>query len=102
MADEVDTLAGYLMTRVGRLPSRGEVLPGPSGFEIEVLDADPRRIKKVRITRSKDLGVRRERGPRRREVPRPEPDSGRAAAQPTADHAPPAASDRPSTEPPQS
>ena len=44
-ADEVDTLAGYIMTRVGRLPSRGEVVPGPGEFEIEVLDADPRRLK---------------------------------------------------------
>ena len=38
VADEVDTLAGYVMTRVGRLPSRGEVVPGPGDFEIEVLD----------------------------------------------------------------
>ena len=53
VADEVDTLAGYVMTRVGRLPSRGEVVPGPGDFEIEVLDADPRRLKKVRITRHK-------------------------------------------------
>jgi CBS domain containing-hemolysin-like protein len=53
-AEEVDTLAGYLMTQVGRLPLRGEVVAGPSGFEIEVLDSDPRRIKKVRIHRSKD------------------------------------------------
>jgi CBS domain containing-hemolysin-like protein len=53
VADEVDTLAGYVMTRVGRLPSRGEVVPGPGDFEIEVLDSDPRRLKKVRITRRK-------------------------------------------------
>ena len=39
------------MTRAGRLPARGEVVPGPGDFEIEVLDADPRRLKKVRITR---------------------------------------------------
>ena len=39
------------MTRVGRCPSRGEVVPGPGDFEIEVLDADPRRVKRVRITR---------------------------------------------------
>jgi len=53
VADEVDTLAGYVMTRVGRLPSRGEIVPGPGDFEIEVLDADPRRLKRVRITRRK-------------------------------------------------
>jgi CBS domain containing-hemolysin-like protein len=51
VADEVDTLAGYVMTQVGRLPSRGEVVPGPGDFEIEVLDSDPRRLKRVRITR---------------------------------------------------
>ena len=50
-AAEVDTLAGYIMTQVGRLPARGEVVPGPGDFEIEVLDADPRRLKRVRITR---------------------------------------------------
>ena len=53
VADEVDTLAGYVMTQVGRLPARGEVVAGPGHFEIEVLDADPRRLKKVRITRRK-------------------------------------------------
>lgn len=69
-ADEVDTLGGYLVTRAGRLPLRGEVIPGPGLYEFEVLDADPRRIKRVRITRLKE---RREtarepgREPRRRE-----------------------------------
>ena len=49
------------MTRVGRLPARGEVVPGPGDFEIEVLDADPRRVKKVRITRSNGRPGRRDR-----------------------------------------
>jgi CBS domain containing-hemolysin-like protein len=53
-AKDVDTLGGYLMAQVGRLPLRGELVPGPGGFEIEVLDSDPRRIKKVKIHRSKD------------------------------------------------
>jgi CBS domain containing-hemolysin-like protein len=52
-AEEVDTIGGYLMSQVGRLPLRGELVPGPEGFEIEVLDSDPRRIKKVRIHRRK-------------------------------------------------
>src|SRR5665213_1674902 len=52
-AEEVDTLGGYLVTRAGRLPLRGELIPGPGLFEFEVLDADPRRIKRVRITRLK-------------------------------------------------
>ena len=65
-AEEVDTLGGYLMTQVGRLPLRGELVPGPAGFEIEVLDSDPRRIKKVRIHRSKDRPIERDRDGRRR------------------------------------
>jgi CBS domain containing-hemolysin-like protein len=68
VADEVDTLAGYVMTRVGRLPSRGEVVPGPGDFEIEVLDSDPRRLKKVRITRSKGRPERPGRPVRRRDA----------------------------------
>ncbi|MGZ5840852.1 MAG: transporter associated domain-containing protein, partial [Xanthobacteraceae bacterium] len=72
VTDEVDTLAGYMMTRVGRLPSRGEVVPGPGDFEIEVLDADPRRLKKVRITRHKGRPGRREKGAGRRDSARGE------------------------------
>ena len=64
-AQDVDTLGGYLVTRVGRVPVRGELVPGPSGFEIEVLDADPRRIKRVRIYRGRDRSGRR--APKRRE-----------------------------------
>lgn len=48
-AKEVDTLGGYLVTQVGRVPVRGELVPGPGTFEFEVLDADPRRVKKVKI-----------------------------------------------------
>jgi len=49
--EEVDTIGGYLTWIAGRLPLRGEVIAGPEPFEIEVLDADPRRIKRVRISR---------------------------------------------------
>jgi CBS domain containing-hemolysin-like protein len=65
-AEEVDTIGGYLMAQVGRLPVRGELVPGPKGFEIEVLDSDPRRIKRVRIHRSKDRPIERDRDDRRR------------------------------------
>jgi len=47
----VDTLAGYVTTRIGRVPVRGELVPGPGPFELEILDADPRRVKKLRIYR---------------------------------------------------
>jgi CBS domain containing-hemolysin-like protein len=56
--DEVDTLGGYLITRAGHVPVRGELVAGPPGFEIEVLDADPRRVKRARIFRSKDRRAR--------------------------------------------
>jgi CBS domain containing-hemolysin-like protein len=52
-AKEVDTLGGYLVARVGRLPVRGELVSGPGTFEFEVLDADPRRVKRIRILRGK-------------------------------------------------
>jgi CBS domain containing-hemolysin-like protein len=65
-AEEVDTIGGYLMAQVGRLPLRGELVRGPEGFEIEVLDSDPRRIKKVRIHRSKDRPIERDLEGRRR------------------------------------
>ena len=54
VANEVDTLAGYIATRIGRVPVRGELVPGPGRFEIEVLDADPRRVKKLKIYLSAD------------------------------------------------
>ena len=53
-AKEVDTLAGYVASRIGRVPVRGELIPGPGRFEIEVLDADPRRVKKLKIYLSGD------------------------------------------------
>lgn len=64
--NNVDTLAGYLVSQVGRVPVRGELVPGPSGFEFEVLDADPRRVKKVRIHSGKTR-----RNERTRELPSP-------------------------------
>ncbi len=63
---EVDTLGGYLVAQGGRLPLRGELVAGPTGFEIEVLDADPRRVKRVRIHRNKNRPVERDREGRRR------------------------------------
>jgi CBS domain containing-hemolysin-like protein len=77
VAQEVDTLGGYLVTRAGRLPVRGELIPGPGLFEFEVLDADPRRIKRVRITRLKE---RRDRPREQRK--RGEPDAVLAGTTP--------------------
>ncbi|WP_448953913.1 transporter associated domain-containing protein [Labrys neptuniae] len=46
---DVDTLGGWLVTLAGRVPVRGEIVPGPGQLEFEILDADPRRVKRVRI-----------------------------------------------------
>jgi CBS domain containing-hemolysin-like protein len=67
-AEEVDTIAGYIVTLVDRVPVRGELVPGPGAFEIEILDADPRRVKRVRIHPSKE----RRRGAERNAARRPE------------------------------
>src|SRR6266404_4235721 len=76
--EEVETLGGYLVTHVGRLPVRGEVISGPGNFEIEVLDADPRRVKRLRIaTRKERAAVRAQRESRRREAP---PEAGQPQA----------------------
>ena len=49
VAEEVDTLGGLVIRLAGRLPVRGEVVPHPDGHEFEVIDADARRIKRLRI-----------------------------------------------------
>jgi len=49
--DEVDTIGGLVYSRIGRIPVRGELIAGPNDFEFEILDADPRRIKRLRISR---------------------------------------------------
>jgi len=78
-AEEVDTLGGYLVTCAGRVPLRGELITGPGLFEFEVLDADPRRVTRVRITRLKEKRVR-PREPRRRGEPESAPTGSAAAA----------------------
>ncbi|WP_308915635.1 hemolysin family protein [Jannaschia sp. LMIT008] len=47
--EEIDTLGGLVFMLAGRVPARGEVVPHPDGPEIEVVDADPRRIKRLRV-----------------------------------------------------
>src|SRR5215472_13424461 len=47
--EDVDTLGGLVFALAGRVPRRGEVIPHPGGLEFEVLDADPRRIKRLRV-----------------------------------------------------
>ena len=47
--EDIDTLGGLMFSLLGRVPARGEFVRHPSGLEFEVLDADPRRVKKVKI-----------------------------------------------------
>ena len=49
---EIDTLGGIVAGVVGRVPRRGEVIRHPSGLEFEIEDADPRRVKRLRIRKS--------------------------------------------------
>src|SRR6056297_2988767 len=47
--EEIDTLGGLVFMLAGRVPARGEVVPHPAGLDFEVVDADPRRIKRLRV-----------------------------------------------------
>ncbi len=47
--EAVDTVAGLVSALAGRVPQRGEVIVHPDGYEFEVIEADPRRIRRVRV-----------------------------------------------------
>jgi CBS domain containing-hemolysin-like protein len=47
LEDEIDTLGGLVVALAGRVPTRGELITHPTGLEIEVVDADPRRVKRL-------------------------------------------------------
>jgi CBS domain containing-hemolysin-like protein len=49
--EDFDTLGGLIFFTLGRVPARGELIEYNSSFSFEVIDVDPRRIKKVRIAR---------------------------------------------------
>jgi CBS domain containing-hemolysin-like protein len=50
-ADEhdIDSVGGLVVSLLGRVPQRGEIVAHPTGYEFEVLEADPRRVKRVRV-----------------------------------------------------
>jgi len=52
--EEIDTLGGLVAMLSGRVPARGEVVIHPDGIEFEVIDADPRRIKRLRVRTGAD------------------------------------------------
>lgn len=47
--EEINTIGGLVVVLAGRVPQRGELIKHPLGFEIEITDADSRKIKKVRL-----------------------------------------------------
>ncbi|MEM7463967.1 MAG: transporter associated domain-containing protein, partial [Pseudomonadota bacterium] len=57
-SEDVDTIGGLIFALIGRVPIRGEVIEA-LGFEFSVIDADPRRIKRVQVARSKRKRPRR-------------------------------------------
>ena len=68
--DDIDTLGGIVFLRSGRVPARGEVVTHETGVLFEVVDADPRRIKRLRV-----------RLPASAVPPVPEPQADKTAAQ---------------------
>ena len=61
-SEDIDTIGGLIFSAIGRIPVRGEIVNAVEGFEFEILDADPRRIKRVRIReRRKPKAVQRAR-----------------------------------------
>lgn len=67
-AEDVDTIGGMIFNTIGRVPVRGEVVQAIPGYEFHVLDADPRRVKRVRIVQGRAAAVRR-RQPRAEQQP---------------------------------
>ena len=49
--EDIETVGGLVSAIAGRVPQRGEVIPHPGGWDFEVLDADPRRVKRLRVRR---------------------------------------------------
>lgn len=47
--EDIDTLGGLVVDILGRVPARGELIRHDSGLEFEIVDADPRRIKRLRV-----------------------------------------------------
>jgi len=56
--EEVDTLGGVVVSLAGRVPERGEIIRHDYGIEFEILDADPRRIKRLRVRQPKSGAAR--------------------------------------------
>lgn len=55
--EDVDTLGGLVFTIANRVPARGEVIIHPMGHEFQIVDADPRRVKRMRLTMASSLDI---------------------------------------------
>src|SRR5215471_12943414 len=54
---DIDTLGGLVFTLTGHVPTRGETIKHPSGMVFEVVDADPRRVKRLKVRNLPPLAV---------------------------------------------
>lgn len=49
---DIDTIGGLVFTLAGRVPTKGEIISHPSGFEFRILESDARRIRRLRVRRT--------------------------------------------------
>ena len=82
--EDVDTLGGLVFTALGRIPVRGELIDAVEGLDIEVTDADPRRIRRLKVY---PAGLRRSDARRTRRPPTQQRQSGDAATSEQAERA---------------
>ena len=68
-AEDIETVGGLVVAAIGRVPVQGETVQAIEGFDFEVLDADPRRIKRIRIRDRRKI-----KNPQRQVRPRPQPE----------------------------
>jgi CBS domain containing-hemolysin-like protein len=82
--EDADTLGGLIFSMAGRVPVRGELIRHPSGIEFEIVDSDPRRVKRVRIhTQGKaEAAAKPEAAPPVEDPPPPAPEPAPPAASP--------------------
>jgi CBS domain containing-hemolysin-like protein len=57
LEEEVDTVGGLVSALAGRVPQRGEVITLPGRYDFEIVDADPRRVKRVRVRKIEPPGL---------------------------------------------
>ena len=54
---DIDSLGGLVVSLLGRVPQRGEIITHPDRSEFQVLEADPRRVRKLRIRLPQKTGA---------------------------------------------